>query len=391
MKRIAFIYIPIITIGIFLLIAHYFPLPVAVNSDFRVLYYTDRALNHGVDIYDHEEKIKFVALQEDVKVEQVTAFPQFAYPPWFSLSTFFLGFFSIRSAATLWFEINLTMLMFSVWLLTDSWPAQKRLISFPLVFLFIPVMGTLIVGQYDYPVLLGAALLVYAIKKEKAFLAALGIFLLTFKPHLGGLLIFAGLAHFLFRRDSFSKQALKWIGLIAVVAFATGYLADSAWLTNYMVSLLGYRDLGHITTCSECASLSIWLAKWSTGELSLSAASKFAAVLLIILFLIIVRIRPLLWKFPTLLINASIFVTLIASPYLYNYNFLLLVVPVLWLGGKVLSLIEWVILFTASVLPALALGLFGRDGNISFLASTLVIALMFIKWARLDLARPVNS
>lgn len=391
MKRFAFVIIPVIVAGIFLLVARYFPLPVAVNSDFRVLYYTDKALNHGVDIYDHDVKTEFVAGQEDVMADQVSAFPQFAYPPWLSLLTLYLGFFPIRSAATLWFEINLTMLILSIWLLTDNWRAQKRLVSFPLVFLFIPVLGTLVVGQYDFPVLFGAALLIYAISKEKALLAALGTFLLTFKPHLGGLLILACLVHFLFRRDSFGRKVLMWIAMIAVVAFATGYLADSAWLSNYVVSLLGYRDLGHITTCSECANLSIWLAKWSTGELSLLVASKFAAVILIILFLLIVRIRPPLWKFPVLLINASIFVTLIASPYLYNYNFLLLLVPILWLAGKDLSLTEWGILITAGVLPALALGLFGRDGNITFLLSTLVIALMFIRWARLDLTRPLET
>lgn len=386
MKRfVLIIIIPLITIGLFLLSAYFFPLPVVVNSDFRVLYYTDKALVQGVDIYNHEEKVELVARQEDLLVEQVSAFPSFAYPPWLSLGTFFLGYFSIQSAATLWFEINLTMLMLSIWFLTDGWLVRKRLISFLCVFIFIPVLGTLVVGQYDFPVLLGAALLNYAIKKEEALPSALGIFLLTFKPHLGGLLILACLAHFLFRRDNFGRQSLMWIALVAVAAFVAGFLADSAWLSNYIKSLLDYRDLGHITTCSECANLSVWIAKWSTGELSLSVASKIAAILLLGLSWVLTRVRPPLWKFPALLINSIFFITLIASPYLYNYNYLLLLVPMFWLAGKDLKPVEWAILFTASVLPAFGLGLFGRDGNISFLISTLMIALMFIKWARLEL------
>jgi len=392
LKRFALIIIiPLITIGIFLLSAYFFPLPVAVNSDFRVLYYTDKALVQGVDIYNHEEKVELVARQEDLPAEQVTAFPSFAYPPWLSLLTFFLGYFSIQSAGTLWFGINLTTLMFSIWLLTDHWPVRKRLMSFLAVFIFIPVLGTLVVGQYDFPVLLGAALLSYATKKEKALLAALGTFLLTFKPHLGGLLIFACLAHFIFRRDDFGRGALKWIALIVLAAFAAGFLADSAWLPNYLRSLLEYRDLGHITTCSECANISVWIAKWITGELSLSVASKIAAVILILLFWLITRVRPPLWKFPVLLINSILFITLIASPYLYNYNYLLLLVPIFWLAGKDLRPVEWVILFAAGLLPAFGLGLFGRDGNIAFLVSTLVIAWMFIKRARFQLATALHS
>jgi hypothetical protein len=391
MKRFAYITIPLTTIGLFLLVAYFFPLPVAVNSDFRVLYYTDKALVQGVDIYDHEEKVELVARQEDLRVEQVSAFPSFAYPPWLALGTFYLGYFSIHSAGTLWFEINLTALLFSIWFLTDRWPARKRLISFLSVFLFVPVFGTLVVGQYDFPVLLGAALLSYALKKEKAFPAALGIFFLTFKPHLGGLLIFACLAHFIFRRDNFGRGSLKWTAMIALAAFAVGFIADSAWLLNYMGSLMEYRDLGHITTCSECANLSVWLAKWSTGELSLSVASRFAAVILIFLLWIITRVRPPLWKFPILLVNSILFITLIASPYLYNYNYLLLLVPMFWLAGEDLTPVEWGILFTASLLPAFGLGLFGRDGNIAFLVSTLVIAWMFVRRTRLELAQALNS
>ena len=386
MRRLSFFLILFFIIGIFILIAFYFPLPLAINSDFRVLYYTDKALIQGVDIYNHAEKTELVAHEEGVLPEQVSAFPQFAYPPWFALSTFYLGYFSIQSAATLWFELNLTMLMLSIWLLTDGWHVKKRLLSFPLVFIFIPVFGTLIVGQYDFPVLLGVALVTYAIKKEKPVLSAAGIFLLTFKPHLGGLIIIACLFHFIVRRDNFGRQSLKWITVAGFMAFVSGFLADSAWLMNYINSLLGYRNLGHITTCSECANLSIWLAKWITGELSLLVASQIAVVILIIFLIVFARIRPPLWKSPILLVNSILFITLIASPYLYNYNYLLLLIPIFWLAGKNLKLIEWVILFMASIAPAFSLGLFGRNGNIAFLASTLVIALMFIKQVRLDTA-----
>ena len=385
MKRLVFFGIPFLVTVVFLLFAFYLPLPVAVNSDFRVLYYTDKALIEGVDIYNHAAKTELVAREEGVIVEQISAFPQFAYPPWLSLLTFYMGYFSIQSAATLWFEINLTMLVLSVWFLTDGWSVKKRLLSFLFVFAFIPVFGTLIIGQYDFPILLGASLLNYSIKKEKPLLSALGFFLLTFKPHLGGLLILACLLHLISRRDKYGKQSLIWIAIFALVAFVVGFIADSAWFLNYLDSLLGYRELSHITTCSECANLSVWLAQWITGDLSLSVAGKIAAVILLILLTLIILIRTSFWKYPALLINSIIFITLIASPYLYNYDYLLLLFPIFWLAGERLNTIEWGTLFLTILIPAFALGLLGRDGNIAFLAITLVIALMVIKQARLNL------
>ena len=50
---------------------------------------------------------------------------------------------------------------------------------------WMPVLGSLFVGQYGFPVLLGAALMIYALGHEKPVLVALAAALLTFKPHLG--------------------------------------------------------------------------------------------------------------------------------------------------------------------------------------------------------------
>jgi hypothetical protein len=82
------------------------------------------------------------------------------------LSTFFLGLLPAKVAATLWFELNLVMLFLSVWLLTDGWSGRLRLIAFPLALFFLPVLGALSVGQYDFPVLLGTTLLIYSLRKH---------------------------------------------------------------------------------------------------------------------------------------------------------------------------------------------------------------------------------
>ena len=103
---------------------------------------------------------------------------RFPYPPWYALSTFYLGWMPAKAAATLWFELNLVMLFLSVWLLTDGWPGRWTLIAFPLALFFLPVLGALSVGQYDFPVLLGTSLLIYSLRKENVPLTVLACYCL---------------------------------------------------------------------------------------------------------------------------------------------------------------------------------------------------------------------
>ena len=55
--------------------------------------------------------------------------------------------------------------------------------------MWLPVLGSLFVGQYGFPVLLGAALMIYALRRENPLMIALAAALLTFKPHLGGVIV----------------------------------------------------------------------------------------------------------------------------------------------------------------------------------------------------------
>lgn len=379
--------LPLLTAAL-VLTALYHPLPLATDSDFRVLYYTDKALLAGVDIYDHPVKMELVARAEGITPGEVTAFPQFAYPPLLALLTVFLGALPIESAATLWFEINLIMLLLSVRLMTDGWPALKRLIAFPAVFLFIPVLGTLVVGQYDFPALLGAALLFYALRKQNPPLTALGLLLLTFKPHIGGFIFLAALIHLFLRKDQFGRRALNQTLLLGVLAFLLGFIADSAWPIHYLQSLLGYRTLGHITTCSECASLSIWLTQWLTGQLSLSLALRMGLLLFALLAGLLFVIRPPLWRNHPLFLNAALIITLSASPYLYNYDYVMLLIPMLWLAGEKIKPLEGLILGAVIILPLFAILLYGRDGNYSFGLTLLTTAALLIASPRRAIPPP---
>ncbi len=74
---------------IMVLVALKIPIPLAVNSDFQVLYYTTQGLIRGVDVYDHAGKMQRINDVYGADVDE-NFIPQFAYPPWYALSTVYL-------------------------------------------------------------------------------------------------------------------------------------------------------------------------------------------------------------------------------------------------------------------------------------------------------------
>jgi hypothetical protein len=281
------------------------------------------------------------------------------------------------AAATLWFELNLIMLFLAVWLLTDGWHGRWRLIAFPLALFFLPVLGALSVGQYDFPVLLGTSLLVYSLRRENLPLTVLGMFLLTFKPHVGALILLSALAWLIYHRRDFGQRLIRPLLGVTFVLVLTGFLADPTWIASYPRMLLNYQSEGNVSGCSECASLPVYLSRWFFDG-SLTAGIRIAVILLLVFAGMLYFLR---WRSPEVLLSAALLITLLVSPYLYNYDFLLLLVPfaVLMPQGKPA---ERIILLFCYLIPTFALVLYGREGNVSLIVASSVMLILLYARAR---------
>lgn len=357
-------------------IALYVPTSLPAHSDFSAIYNTDLALVHRVPIYDLE-KVEALAVQYAGIPPENFFLARFPYPPWYALSTFYLGWMPAKAAATLWFELNLVMLFLSVWLLTDGWPGRWRLIAFPLSLFFLPVLGALSVGQYDFPVLLGTSLLIYSLRKENVPLTVPGMVLLTFKPHVGALILLSVLGGWTYHRREFGKRVVRPLLAAAIVLSLTGFIADPAWIISYPRMLLNYQTEGNVSNCSECASLPVSLSRWLFDG-SLTTAMWIAVVLLIVFIILYYFTRTSLTSYE-LLLSGALLVTLLISPYLYNYDFLLLLVPFAVLMNHS-SLVQKIIVLLCYLLPTFALLLYGREGNISLIVVSLVmLALLYVR------------
>jgi hypothetical protein len=379
MKRNFLILLIILSVSVaMVLIALYVPNLLPVHSDFSAIYNTNLALVHRVPIYDLE-KVEALAVQYAGIPAGKFFLARFPYPPWYALSTFYLGLMPAKAAGTLWFELNLIMLFLSVWLLTDGWPGRLRLIAFPLVLFFLPVLGALSVGQYDFPVLLGTSLLIYSIRKENVTLTVLGMVLLTFKPHIGALILLSALGWLIYNGGGFGKRVLRPLIGAGVVLFMAGFIADPVWIVSYPRMLLNYQSEGNVSGCSECASLPVWLSRWFLDG-SLTNAAWIAIALLVILVFSLNLIRSSL-ESHELLLNAALLVTLLVMPYLYNYDFLLLLVPFAMFVSKS-NLIQKIIVILCYLVPTFAIILYGRDGNISLIAASLIMMLLLYAGAK---------
>lgn len=375
MKRNLLIFLLIIiTAAIMLAVALYVPNSLPAHSDFSAIYNTDLALVHGVPIYDISA-VESLAVKASGIPPEKFFLARFPYPPWYALSTFYLGLLPAKAAATLWFELNLVMLFFSIWFLTDGWSPRLRLITFPLALFFLPVLGALSVGQYDFPVLLGTSMLIYSLRKENVVLTTLGAALLTFKPHIGALILLSALIYLILRGDNFGRRALRSILIAGVFLCILGFIADPAWPVSYPTMLLNYQNEGNVTACSECASLPVWLSRWLFDG-SLVKAAVIAGVLLIILVLLFSSIRVALLKSPALLLTSALVTTLLVSPYLYNYDFILLLIPFAILINLSKELISHIVVIACYLIPTFAIAFLGRAGNISLTIVTILIALL---------------
>jgi hypothetical protein len=353
-------------------------LPLDPYQDFQVIYRADRALLHGIALYDRPGQAEFVARDLGVSVDRVFVLP-FPYPPWYALATLPLALLPIDAAVRIWFVLNVGMLLVSVWLLTDGWPPRKRLLSFIASLLFLPVLGALIVGQYVFPAMLGAALVVYALEHERVGLVALGMALVTFKPHIGIFILVAVMVHLLRRDDEFGARTFRALLLTGAFLFLTGFIADTAWPVTYLSSLFDFRAVGQ---CGICVSLPMTFAR--LAGVSFDQAFLIALIPLAILLALFAgsRLAPGFVQKPrpgeNIFIAFFVCVALLVNPYLQNYDFAFALIPLIYLAGSATSRWGWLWIALIFFITWIGPGLYGRAGNTALILSTLLLTAIIL-------------
>jgi hypothetical protein len=223
-------------------------------------------------------------------------------------------------------------------------------------------------------------MLVYALKKENVALVTLGSVLVTYKPHIGALMLLSVLVWLIASRSSFGRRATRSILLAGVFLFAIGFIADPAWHVRYPQMLLGITSVNYGSgstgaLCSNCTSLPVFFSRWFFNGTLLTAA-LVALTLLAILFALTIQARSRFAQEPILLLNAALLATLLISPYLFNYDFVLLLIPFAVLADRKPRVIYIGLVVLCYLVPSLAIAVYGRDGNITLTVVTIVLTFL---------------
>ncbi len=374
MKRFLLIFFGLlIVIGLSIALALLLP-PRAETYDFVMLYTADLGILNRVPIYDTPALQALTIAKTAAEAGKFTLFP-YPYPPWFALSTFYLAWLPPRVAANAWLFLNIAMLVTAIALLTRGWKPMQRILALLAGLLFIPSLGLVVVGQYSMPVLLGAALFYDSARRQDAPLSALGLLLVTFKPHIGVIMFGAGFLWLLFHKTPFARRAL-WMTIGGGLAFVTlGFLADPAWPLTYIKALLGYSTIPGVENRDLTASFSVAIVKMLMGRSITSWA--YLLSLALIIFLAILFWRKGIFSSPASLVMAAAIMTLLGDPYMFNYDYILMLIPLFVLFAQSKSIVERVILGGVYFVPWLTLAV-GVGGNILLNLAALVMLGMLV-------------
>jgi len=351
--------------------------------DFIMLYSAGLGIIERVPVYDNAAIINLAIDRLNIR-DDFTIFP-YPYPPWYALSFFHLAFLPLTKAADAWMVLNASMLLTATFLLTDRWTPLARALAALAALVFLPSLGLMVVGQYSAPVVLGAALFVYASRRENAPLAALGLLLMTFKPHIGLFLLPAGFLWLVFQKTPFARRAL-WISLAGgLLLAALGFLADPAWPLTYIRSVASYTTVPGVANRDLSASFPAFIVKTVLGYGSGFWANLLSVAVIGILLVLFWRFK-IFFRLETLVPGCAL-MTLLGDPYMFNYDYVLMLLPLAYLAGQAKSTAQRSVVAIAYLLPLTSLWL-ERDANILYAIAAILLAVILLQKTRKDALLP---
>jgi hypothetical protein len=302
------------------------PLNLGERNDFINFYGQSIALHQGLPLYDEGAQTKVLSYLLRVGPGIIVLHPT-PYPPWHAILLFFLAFFPLQIAARIWFSCNVAMLIGGLLLVTHGWSIRKQFICLLGSILFPPVIGLLVIGQVTMPILLGIGLCCYGVRRKKACVIALGLFLFTLKPHLG-ILLFLTVFVLSLQRLDFFKRTLLWFTAVFGVALIASFFVEPQWVAEMMHALSRFSALPVNVQRDTCSSLTIELSRYlsldNIHSLWLGIANMIVALTTLVWIRFSNRKRNIE---PTLYISLGVLLTLLAVPYVRNYDYVLLLGP----------------------------------------------------------------
>ncbi len=300
------------------------------NNDFFTFWLAGHLVIKGGNPYDSTQ---WLAGHHEFGVTWIPN-QAYVYPLPLSLLSAPLGLLPLKTAYMVWVALSELMILGSLALLVFSRADQSlRKFLFPVLMgliLFRPAVLTLINGQISAWLLLILAAVVYLWEHGYWEWGSLLLPLLMLKPNLGvPILALVGL--WLLVKKQYRSIGLITLGLVALLLI--GFLQNPHWVSDYW-------SIGNVKV-----SQNIWGGPtlWGLGFLVCAHNAShtlifggFTSLLLISAYVWFIVLR---WKDISAftLMSLTVVVTLLVTPYMWTYEQLLLLLPVLdliWMLSK---------------------------------------------------------
>lgn len=344
-------------------------------SDFLPIYAQSLAVCNGAPLYDVASQNQILLERYGFSLPSQMLFPP-PYPPWVAIINSPLCMFTPQNGAVAFLIWNLTLYALALLVLTADQRFAPRAVLLTIAASFPPMIGLVIVGQLTMPVLLGAALIAYSLPKRQCLTLALGIALLSFKPLIGSLLLACLSGFYLIRRERWILGVLKPLVILFSGLLAVSFIIEPRWPLTFFEAAVGMSRSSINLMCDTCSSSTIALMR--ALQVTPAILSQWSSGLIIGSLFIAIGLGAAVSSFSKSVVHVvgiSVLVTLILPTYVRNYDYVLLIVPlIIALGAKTSKLSKLIGLSTLALVWWIALS--SREIQGQWLWITAVVLLM---------------
>ncbi len=308
----------------------------AENSNFSFFWLAGRMVLDGENPYDQTQ---YLAGHDTYGIEWRPN-KIFPYPLPLAIFCIPLGFFSVDDAYFLWTVISLMITVITIYTLLKHWDttAHRRLLIPIFIFMlfFGPNYLTLRTGAISALSLLTILIAILLLDKNQSMLAGIVLSLTMLKPPQGlTILLLAGI-WFLGRRDwkAIGGVAIGGVGLVLI-----GMLQDPQWIIKFAGASEAVMD----------RTLGIHSNVWAYSYLACNGSSPCSTLLGITGSLVLLGLGGLyLWQIrpqgtaPVQVtaweaFNIIIPVAFVSTIYLWSYDQLPYIIPIVWITGTLVK------------------------------------------------------
>jgi len=289
------------------------------NSDFFSFWLAGRMINSFEDPYSA------TAWEEGHKRYNSTwlSDPEFLYPLPLGVLFVPLSFLLLEQAFIIWVWITQILIVAAILILLRNFGSQRKHYILPLLFgliLFRPLTSLIIGGQISAFLLLIFIIAAYLFEKNNWFWGGVVISLTLLKPNLG-VLVVCLVIWFIIRQQKY--KALAGICVCGITLFLLGVLISPTWVPQYLSILLTkYNQTFGFSPTIWGLTFFITNFNWNAALVS----GGIASCLFLAFYLVTIWVKKSIT--PAQAISLAIPIMLLITPYIWPYDQILLVFPI---------------------------------------------------------------